>query len=172
MRLFKNYLQALSVDLSYNNVEEEQGLLYCQNFKNMLALTITGNPFALRGPSEYHTLEQTLSLQLSAVVINRSEFTGESSQRVPYPKQVTFLSREVQKTLKPELPLTHLMLIFDAELNKGVALPISEMENREFEDKANDFFITEKPHLAHASKQTKEQQEEAHRQEKIEKEIK
>jgi hypothetical protein len=69
--------------------------MYTQNLKNMLVLTITGNPFALRGEEAYENLERTLSVQLSAVVINRSEFSGNKFLRkMPYPKPVTLLSRD------------------------------------------------------------------------------
>jgi len=38
-------------------------------------LTITGNPFALKGPELYENLEKTLAINLSAVVINRTDFS-------------------------------------------------------------------------------------------------
>jgi len=48
-----------------------------QNIKNLLVLTITGNPFALKGPQYYEELEHNLNINLSAVVINRTDFSGK-----------------------------------------------------------------------------------------------
>ena len=81
------------------------------------------------------------------MVINRSEFSGGAPRKNNYPKPVTLLSREAQKKLKPDL--------FEAELNKGIALPMSEIRpnteqaNEMFpkpgeDEGAGDFFITEK----------------------------
>jgi hypothetical protein len=128
------------LDFSYNLVEDQNEMMYCQNLKNLLTLTITGNPFAQRGKDEYVDLEHILSSALSAVVINRTEFSSKLAKRLrlrgndemkalPYPKPVTLLSREIVKydednkkgksKIKQEL--------FDAELNKGIALPISDI---------------------------------------------
>lgn len=105
-----------------------------------MTLTITGNPFAQNGKDEYAELEHILSSILSAVIINRTEFSsrlakrlrlrqnGEEMKALPYPKPVTLVSREIvkyngddksPKKLKQEL--------FDAEQNKGIAFPISDI---------------------------------------------
>lgn len=126
------------LDFSYNLVDDQKELMYCQNLKNLLNLVITGNPFAQRGKEEYEDLERILSSALSAVIINRTEFSSRMAKRLglkttteelkalPYPKPITLLSREIVKyegndknKLKQEL--------FDAELNKGIALPISDI---------------------------------------------
>jgi len=67
--------------MSYNVINDQQDLMYTSTMKNLLFLTITGNPMALRGAEEYSDLENILSANLSAVVINRSEFSGKATFR-------------------------------------------------------------------------------------------
>ena len=136
------------LDFSYNLVDDQSDMLYCQNLKNLLTLTISGNPFAQRGKEEYSDLERVLRNTLSAVVINRTEFSSKIAKRLrlrgstddikalPYPKPVTLLSREIMKYDGGEKPKKIKQELFDAELNKGIALPIADIRptpNREFE---------------------------------------
>jgi len=129
------------LDYSYNLVDDENEMMYVQNLKNLLNLVITGNPFAQRGKDEYNELERVLSSALSAVVINRTEFSSRMAKRLglrtnteemkelPYPKPITLLSREIEKydgddknqnkKIKQEL--------FDAEQTKGIAMPITDI---------------------------------------------
>jgi hypothetical protein len=46
--------------------------------KNLLVLIITGNPFAMKSPLLYENLEKNLAIKLSAVVINRSDFSQKT----------------------------------------------------------------------------------------------
>lgn len=156
-------------------------MMYCQNLKNLLTLTITGNPFAQRGKEEYTDLEHVLSAALSAVIINRTEFSSRIAKRLrlrgsaeemkalPYPKPVTLLSREMEKYEGEDKPAKKKLKqeLFDAELNKGIAYPISDIrpttnqeeeifpkqtngkdvftppiEEGKAEDDSNNFFIT------------------------------
>jgi hypothetical protein len=74
-------------------------------FKNFQMLIITGNPIALEGHDSYKDLEDNLYTQLSAVVINssgfsqadrfRSKLAADMNNKLPYPKPMTLLSREI-----------------------------------------------------------------------------
>ncbi len=61
-----------------------------------------------------------LDSKFSAVVINWSEYSGKQSRKLNYPKPVTLKSWDTSK-IKPDL--------FEAELNHGIALPMSEIRN-------------------------------------------
>lgn len=89
-----------------------------------------------------------MATALSAVVINRTEFSSKIAKRLrlrgssddikalPYPKPVTLLSREIMKYDGEEKTKKIKQELFDAELNKGIALPITDIRptpNREFE---------------------------------------
>ena len=129
------------LDFSYNLVEDQSDMLYCQNIKNLLALTITGNPFSQRGKQDYEELERVLSTVLSAVVINRTEFSSRIAKRLrlrqdtndikslPYPKPMTLLSREVEKYEGDEEGDNKKIKqkLLDVEMSKGIALPITDM---------------------------------------------
>jgi hypothetical protein len=105
-----------------------------------LTLTITGNPFAQNGKDEYAELEHVMSSVLSAVIINRTEFSsrlakrlrlrqhGEEMKALPYPKPVTLVSREITKYEGDgKSPKKIKQELFGAELNKGIAFPVSDI---------------------------------------------
>jgi hypothetical protein len=87
--------------------------------KNLQILVITGNPFALSGKGYYARLEETLSKNLSAVIINedvpdhraylRKPKTQKQIANFPYPNPIKLFSREVQKEIKGEYLNAELM---------------------------------------------------------------
>ena len=87
---------------------------------------ITGNPFAMLGKQAYQSLEDHLSKDLSAVVINNEVASAKGYLRkqknsknklvnFPYPNPIKLFSRELQKEVKGEYLNAELM-------NQGVAL--------------------------------------------------
>lgn len=125
------------LDFSYNLVEDQGDLMYCQNIHHLLTLIITGNPFAQHGKESYSELEHILSTTLSAVIINRTEFSSRIAKRLrlrpeneglkslPYPKPMSLMSGKYEEEGKDDKRGKQKML--DAEMNKGIALPISDM---------------------------------------------
>lgn len=109
------------LDFSYNLVEEQSEMMYCQNIKNLLAITITGNPFGQRGKQDYEELENVLRSALSAMVINRTEFSSRIAKRLrlrqdpndmkslPYPKPMALMSREPDKIYEEQEGILHCM---------------------------------------------------------------
>lgn len=66
------------LDFGYNFVQHENDLMYTEQLRNLLVLTITGNPFALKSPVLYENLEKNLATKLSAVIINRADFSKKT----------------------------------------------------------------------------------------------
>lgn len=58
------------LDIGYNQVVEEDDVWYATQMKNLQILIITGNPFALAGKNAYARLEEAMTKNLSATVIN------------------------------------------------------------------------------------------------------
>ena len=119
--------QIREIDFSFNKVEDEGNLLYCQKMTNLQLLNITGNPFAMKGG--YRELEHILYSTVSAIVVNlptsppaylkRSMFPKK--ERLPYPKPAAMILQDAGKhSVKRHM--------YDAELNKGIALPLGDIK--------------------------------------------
>ena len=120
------------LDIGYNQVVEEDDVWYATQMKNLQILIITGNPFALAGKNAYVRLEEAMTKNLSATVINediqdtRGYLKKTKNQRqlaaFPYPNPIKLFSRgdNQNKEIKGEYLNAEMM-------NQGVALQISEI---------------------------------------------
>ena len=129
-----SFQQLRELDFSYNRIFDENNLLYCESMSNLQILNITGNPFATKG--SYKHLEQVLYSTVSAIIVNHPisppnylrKNMFPKKEKLPYPKPVALILQDNAKnSVKKQM--------YDAELNKGIALPLADMEpDRETED--------------------------------------